>query len=106
METLEKKINRMGDGLMARIIAEFDSRGFSSTEYKTSAIKEIFTSVVEDLTSDLRSKLKEVKETIRNCRHEFISDVVEAEPLALNTCTIIDEDEDVDVDSPSADDTN
>lgn len=86
---------------MERITTEMDNRGFSSTEYKTSSIKEVFTSVVEDLTIELRNELKEVKESLRNHRHEFTSDSVEAAELpALNTCTIFDEDED----APASDD--
>mmetsp|Transcript_5168 Transcript_5168/g.8737 ORF Transcript_5168/g.8737 Transcript_5168/m.8737 type:complete len:863 (-) Transcript_5168:24-2612(-) len=103
MEELENKIDRMEENLMSRITAEMDTRGFSSTEYKTSSIKEALASVVEDLTKQLRDDLKEVKEQLRNCRHDYISDPEAAEPPSFNTCTIIDEDADI---PPSDDDTN
>ena len=64
----------------------------------------MFTSVLEDVTAPWRDELKELKESLRNCRHDFISDCVEQAdplaPLAINTCTIIDEDEE----APTSDD--
>ncbi|KAL7494346.1 hypothetical protein ACHAWT_003470 [Skeletonema menzelii] len=101
MEELEKKIESMEDNLMKRITDEMESRGFSSTEYKTSSIKDVFTSVIEDLTKELRHELKEVKESVRNHRRDFTGDLAEVEPISLNTCTIINED---DVDVASDDD--
>lgn len=50
----------------------------------------------------LGDSFEEVKGSLRHYRRELISDNVKAWLLALNTCIIIDEDED----TPSADDTN
>jgi len=70
------------------------SRHIAAAKQQVSSLRRANTSVLKDVTTKFGGDLKE---SLRNCRHDFISDFVEqADPLAPlainNTCTIIDED--------------
>lgn len=109
MVELEKKIDHMENNVVDRITVAMEERGFSSTAYKAQDIKAYFCEIVGEFTRSIRDEMNQLKEGLhayRHINHHVTAGAVEGEEdlPAINTCTIMDEDDDMAAAADAADD--
>jgi len=68
IESLERKLDTLEENLTATIVGEMERRGFSSTAFKTSDITDALSAVTQQLTNQITTELKEIKDAVKSSR--------------------------------------
>ena len=64
MESLERKMENLEANLMNKVTEEMESRGFSSTAFKTSDITAAIAGLVTELKTQISAELSQIKEAV------------------------------------------
>ena len=92
MESLERKMENLEANLMNKVTEEMESRGFSSTAFKTSDITAAIAGLVTELKPQISAELSQIKEAVNThatSSNDYRVDIEAVVPLLTKTIGLV-----------------